>query len=62
MENDAQGGWLDPIIELYKKDIDRTLIREQLKLTVTERLERHMAFQKVAEEMRRAGKAARGLA
>jgi hypothetical protein len=27
----------DPVIEAYKKDIDRTLIRENLKLTPTER-------------------------
>jgi len=27
----------DPIVEAYKKDIDRTLIRENLKLTVEER-------------------------
>jgi hypothetical protein len=29
----------DPVIEAYKKDIDRTLIRENLKLTVEQRLE-----------------------
>jgi len=28
----------DPVIEAYKKDVDRTLIRENLKLTVEERL------------------------
>jgi hypothetical protein len=28
----------DPVIEAYKKDIDRTLIRENLKLTPDERL------------------------
>jgi hypothetical protein len=49
----------DPVVEAYKKDIDRTLIRENLKLTVTERFERAMELQKFAEEMRRAGRAAR---
>ena len=29
----------DPVIEAYKKDIDRTLIRENLRLTVEQRLE-----------------------
>jgi len=29
----------DPVIEAYKKDVDRTLIRENLKLTVEQRLE-----------------------
>lgn len=28
----------DPVIEAYKKDIDRTLIRENLKLTPEQRL------------------------
>jgi hypothetical protein len=50
----------DPVIEAYKKDIDRTLIRESLKLTVTERFERLMELQRFAEELRRAGRAARG--
>ena len=49
----------NPVIEAYKKDVDRTLIRENLKRTVTERFERLMALQRFAEEMRRAGRAAR---
>jgi hypothetical protein len=28
----------DPVIEVYKKDIDRTLLRENLKLTPEQRL------------------------
>jgi len=42
-----------------KKDIDRTLIRENLKLTVTQRFENLMALQQFHEEMQRAGRAAR---
>lgn len=49
----------NPIIELYKRDADRTLIRENLKVSVTERFERLMALQRFAEEMQRAGRAAR---
>ncbi len=49
----------DPVIEEYKKHIDRTLLRENLKLTVTERFERLMELQRFAEEMHRAGKEAR---
>ncbi len=49
----------DPLIEAYKKDVDRTLLRENLKLTVTQRFEKLMAMQRFAEEMRRAGKEAR---
>lgn len=50
----------DPVIEAYKKDVDRTLIRENLKLSVTERFEKLMALQQFQEEMQRAGRAARG--
>jgi hypothetical protein len=50
----------DPVIEAYKKDVDRTLIRENLKLNVTERFEKLMALQRFQEEMQRAGRAARG--
>lgn len=49
----------DPVIEAYKRDIDRTLIRENLKLTVTERFENAMALQKFAEELKRAGREAK---
>jgi hypothetical protein len=45
----------DPVIELYKQDVDRTLLRENLKLTVEERLQKLMRLQRFAEEMRRAG-------
>jgi hypothetical protein len=48
----------DPVIEAYKKDVDRTLIRENLKLTVQQRFEKLMALQRFAEEMRRAGREA----
>lgn len=50
----------DPVIEAYKKDIDRTLIRENLKLTVQQRFEKLMALQRFQEELQRAGRAARG--
>jgi hypothetical protein len=49
----------DPVVEAYKKDVDRTLIRENLKLTVEERFLKAMAHMRFAEEMRRAGREAR---
>jgi len=49
----------DPVIEAYKKDVDRTLLRENLKLTVEQRILKLMALQRFAEEMRRAGREAR---
>jgi hypothetical protein len=50
---------MDLVIEAYKKDIDRTLLRENLKLTVEERLRRLMELQRVAEELQKAGRLAR---
>jgi hypothetical protein len=50
---------LDLVVEAYKKNIDRTLIRENLKLTVEERFRKAMALARFAEELRRAGRAAR---
>jgi hypothetical protein len=44
----------DPVIEAYKKDVDRTLIRENLKLTVEQRLDNLERLQQFAEEIRRA--------
>lgn len=49
----------NPIIEAYKKNIDRTLIRENLKLTPTPRLEKLQELQEFAKELCRAGKMAR---
>jgi len=49
-------GETDPVIEAYKKHVDRTLIRENLKLTVEERLEKLMKLQEFAEELRRGAK------
>jgi hypothetical protein len=34
----APADFYDPVIEAYKKDVDRTLLRENLKLTVDERV------------------------
>lgn len=42
----------DPVIEAYKKDIDRTLIRENLKLTHDQRLRRLQDFMESVEAIR----------
>ncbi len=49
----------DPVIEAYKADVDRTLLRENLKLTPEDRILKLMELQRFAEELRRAGKSAR---
>jgi hypothetical protein len=45
---------IDDIIDLYKKDVDRTLIREALKLTPEQRILRMVKFMEDLEELRRA--------
>jgi hypothetical protein len=49
----------DPVIEAYKKGVDRTLIRENLRLSVEQRFEKLMCLQEFAEELRRAGRTER---
>ena len=50
----------DPVIEVYKQDVDRTLLRENLKRTPDERLRGLVALQRFAQELRRAGEQALG--
>ena len=49
-------GVMDEIIELYMRDVDRTLLRENLKLTPTQRIEQLMEMQRFAERLQRAGR------
>jgi hypothetical protein len=50
----------DPVIEAYKKGVDRTLIRENLKKSHEERVLTLEAMLEVVYEVRRAGRALRG--
>ena len=50
---------IDPVIEAYKRDVDRTLIRENLRRSVQERFEHLIELQRLAAELKRAGAAAR---
>jgi hypothetical protein len=42
----------DPVVEAYKRDVDLTLVRENLKLTVEERVTKMMRALRLAEEVR----------
>ncbi len=42
----------DPVIEAYKAGIDRTLLRENLRLTPAERVEKMLAALRLAEAVR----------
>jgi hypothetical protein len=44
----------DPVVEAYKQHVDRSLIRESLRRSVEERLERLIELQRFAAELRRA--------
>ena len=44
---------IDRTIDAYKRDIDRSLLRENLRLSPDERLRKLAAFVRLAEEFRR---------
>ena len=44
------------IVRDYVRDIDRTLLRENLKLTFEQRAQKHLRALQMVEELRRAGK------
>ena len=50
----------DPVIEAYKKDVDRTLLRENLRRTPEERLDNLVALVSFVVELQRAGRDAFG--
>jgi hypothetical protein len=49
---------LNPIIELYMRDVDVSLIVENLRLTPQQRLEKLFQMQQFAAELRQAGQVA----
>jgi hypothetical protein len=51
--------WRDPVIEVYKQGVDRTLLRENLKLTPEQRLAKLQDFVKFLSELHEAGEKAR---
>jgi hypothetical protein len=49
----------NPVIEAYKKDVDRTLLRENLKLTPDQRLQKLQDFVGFLGDLREAGRRVR---
>ncbi len=49
----------DPVIDAYKRDIDRSLVRENLSKSPDERLKSLAALARLAQEARRGGRTAR---
>jgi hypothetical protein len=52
---------MDPLLELCKQEVDRTLLRENLKLTPEQRALELMSLLAAAEEFQRAGRAIRAM-
>ncbi len=52
----VSGDSIQAVIEVYKKDVDRTMIRQNLQLTVEERLLNLENFVQFADELRAAEK------
>jgi hypothetical protein len=55
----APADYRDPVIEAYKKDVDRTLLRENLKLTEEQRIRKAQSFHESIEGWREAGRRSR---
>ena len=58
MADNPSTTWRDLVIETFKRDVDRTLLRENLKLTPTERVLKLIDFVQFLTEVRAAGKSA----
>ena len=50
---------IDPVVDAYRHDIDRSLVRENLSKSPDERLESLAALGRLAQEARRGGRMAR---
>ena len=51
--------WRDPVIEVYKRDVDRALLRESLKMTPQQRLVALQRLVEFGEELQRGMKTAK---
>jgi transcriptional regulator with XRE-family HTH domain len=50
---------VDPVVAAYKRDIDRSLLRENLRKSPDERVKSLAALARLAQEARRSGRTAR---
>lgn len=49
----------DPVIEVYKRDVDMTLIREQHRRSIDERVARMLGALRLSEQLAAAGRRGR---
>jgi hypothetical protein len=59
MRTAARTSAIDAVVDRYAGDVDRTLLRRNLKLTPQERLDQLQELARFADELRRAGRTAR---
>lgn len=59
MRASAPASGIDAVVDRYAVDVDRTLLRRNLKLTPQERLDQLQELARFADELRRAGRTAR---
>ena len=59
VESEKAEPHVDPVIAAYMKSVDRTLLRENLKLSPTERFEKHEHAAELFDELRKAGERSR---
>lgn len=59
MNDDRSALWRDPVTEIYKRDVDRTLLRENLKLSPEMRLAKLQDFVRLLSHVKAAGKEAK---
>ncbi len=59
MIDDVRRDWSDPVIEAYKRDVDRTLLRENLKRTYDERFLTLKQMQRFSAHLQQAMREAR---
>jgi hypothetical protein len=52
-------GYRDPVMDLYMRDVDRKLLRENLKLTPARWLEKVVSLSSFAASLRQAGRGSR---
>jgi hypothetical protein len=56
----APADYVDPVVEVYKKDVDRSLLRENLKLTVEQRIRKAIRLHESVDSWRGTGAQALG--
>ena len=59
MADDHRSGPLDPVVAAYLKDVDRTLLRVNLRLSPEDRVRKLQDFVRTVVALREAGRAAR---